>query len=76
MHLIPLMPALRRQRQVDLCEFEATVLRASSPQGVPVSSKQINMCRAGEVFQWVKGLATNPGDLSSILATHMVKGEN
>jgi hypothetical protein len=45
---MPLIPALKRQRQVKLCEFKANLIYSSSSRTVkdiqrnPVSSKQTN----------------------------------
>ena len=37
--LMPLIPALRRQRQVDLCEFEASLVYRASSRTDPTGSK-------------------------------------
>lgn len=31
---------------------------------------------AGQMAQWLKGFAANPGDLHSIPGTHMAEGED
>jgi hypothetical protein len=37
---IPLIPALRRERQVDLCEFKASLVYKASPRTAKIYTKK------------------------------------
>ena len=71
----PLIPALGRQRQVDLYEFEASLVYRVIPNSQcytekPCLRKQRN--RAGEMAQPLRALTALPEVLSSNPSNHMV----
>ena len=65
---MPLIPALRRQRQVDFCEFEASlVYRVSSRTAGAVTQRK----SVSKTNKQQKGyLMCKPNNLSSILGIH------
>jgi hypothetical protein len=76
---MPLIPALWKQRQEDLCEFKTSlVYRVNSrtdraTQRNPVSKrKRERKERVGEMAQWLRAPIVLPEVLSSIPRNHMV----
>ena len=73
---MPLIPALRRQRQVNLCEFEVSlVYRVSSRTAKAVTEKpslEKQKMRAGEMAQRLRASPALTKVLSSIPSNHMV----
>jgi hypothetical protein len=75
--VVPLIPALKRQRQrqMDLCEFEASLVFRENSRTARTTQK---LCfekqnkGAGEMAQQLRALAALPEVLSSIPNNHMV----
>ena len=80
---MPPFPALQRQRQTDLCEFEASLdykggsritrdVTQRNPASKPNNYNNKNIIRAGEMAQRLRALTALPEVLSSIPSNHMV----
>jgi hypothetical protein len=72
--VLPLTPALKKQRQLDLCELEERVYRKSSRAARTTQRKCLekNKTRAGEMTQPLRAQAALLEVLSSIASNHMV----
>jgi hypothetical protein len=80
---MPPFPALQRQRQTDLCEFEASLdykggsritrdVTQRNPASKPNNYNNKNNIRAGEMAQRLRALTALPEVLSSNPSNHMV----
>jgi hypothetical protein len=70
-----LVPALGRQRQLNLCEFKASLVYrqfAREPGLYRETLTQEKIRGAGEMTQWLRALTALPEVLSSIPSNHMV----